>query len=190
MRLPHSPPLPQRTLRLLPKLPNLMRRQNSRDPSTCICEGLRSGVEGSREVGDAHGAAVVAGAEGADGAGAGGGEGGGARAEGGARVGRLVWVGGVLMGVAFVVGYAGDVGEGVFGLGDLVAVREGFEAGVGDVGGGPEGEVVFLTHCCGWVGGSCGVGVSDVLEQKKKRLTRSINRSIDGRPLSDQLTIE
>jgi hypothetical protein len=63
--------------------------------------------------------------------------------------------------VAFVVGYAGDVGEGVFGLGDLVAVREGFEAGVRDVGGGPEGEVVFLAHVCGgWLWAGCVTGVS------------------------------
>jgi hypothetical protein len=153
MSLPHSPPLPQRTLRLLPKLPDLMRRQNPRNAPPRIRKPLRSSVERPREVRDADGAPVVAGAEGAGEAGAGGGLGAGARAEGGARVGRVVWVVGVL-GVAFVVGYAGDVGEGVFGFGQLVAVGEGFEAGVGDVGGGPEGEVVFLTHRCGWVGGA------------------------------------
>jgi hypothetical protein len=29
-----------------------------------------------------------------------------------------------------------------------VALGEILEAGVGDVGGSPEGEVFFLTHCC------------------------------------------
>jgi hypothetical protein len=86
--------------------------------------------------------------------------------------GVVVWAGGVLLGVAFVVGYAGDVGEGVFGLGDLVAVREGFEAGVGDVGWGPEGEVVFLTHLCGWGGLGLWYFVSCVTQREKRGSVR------------------
>lgn len=52
-------------------------------------------------------------------------------------------VGGVL---AFVVGHAGDVGEGILCFGQDVLFAEFFQAGVGDVCGRPEGEVLFAAH--------------------------------------------
>ena len=121
MGLPDHPPIPQSSLGFLPSLPNLLLRTLA--PPEVI-KNLRSSVESPREIVDADGAPVVAGAEGADGTGAGAGLGGNVGGEGGAGVGgKVLGVGVVLWiwGVAFVVGYAGDVGEGVFGLGQLVA---------------------------------------------------------------------
>jgi len=125
MRIPNRPPIPQRPLSLLEHLPNLLLAAHPRPPRPRILKLPPPGVERLGEVGDADRAVVVAGAEGADGARAR------ARcvtrpgAEGRARVLGRGW-GGARGGLAFVVGYAGYVGEGVVGFAQFAALAEVF----------------------------------------------------------------
>lgn len=122
MRLPNRPPIPQSPLSFPLKLPDLLRGEQSRKTPAGIRQSLPGGIEGFAKVLDAHFAGVVAGAEVSDGTLADAGLGASPGAEGGGGefgAGLTTVVGGGI-GVAFVIGYAGDVGEGVFGFADLL----------------------------------------------------------------------